>query len=52
MIISLTLLFNALGPESWYDLLVPWMYYLVAGLVLASGMHYFFRATVQRTEPS
>jgi cardiolipin synthase (CMP-forming) len=48
--ISLTLLFNALGPKSWYPLLVPWVYYLTAGMVLVSGTHYFFRATVQRTE--
>lgn len=51
-IISLTLLFNALGPQPWYIFLVPWMYYLVAALVLASGTHYFFRATGQRAEPS
>ncbi|WP_316676653.1 CDP-diacylglycerol--glycerol-3-phosphate 3-phosphatidyltransferase [uncultured Tolumonas sp.] len=49
--ISVTLLFNALGPEPWYRFLVPWIFYLVAAFVLASGTHYFFRATVQRTEP-
>jgi cardiolipin synthase len=48
--ISLTLLFNALGPQTWYHLLVPWMYYLVAAMVLASGTHYFFRATVPKAE--
>jgi cardiolipin synthase (CMP-forming) len=50
VIISLTLLFNALGPQPWYSFLVPWMYYLVAALVLASGTHYFFRATGPRLE--
>jgi cardiolipin synthase len=48
--ISLTLLFNAMGPRAWYPLLVPWIYYLVAALVLASGTHYFFRATVPKVE--
>ena len=52
VIISLTLLFNALGPRPWYVCLVPWMHYMVAALVLASGTHYFFRSAVQRTEPS
>lgn len=51
-VISLTLLFNALGPHGWYGYFVPWMHYLVAGLVLASGLHYFFRAAVQRVEAS
>ncbi|HWQ09173.1 MAG TPA: CDP-diacylglycerol--glycerol-3-phosphate 3-phosphatidyltransferase [Holophaga sp.] len=51
VIISLTLLFNAIGPEPWYAMVVPWMYYLVAGLVLTSGMHYFFRAA-KRAEPT
>lgn len=51
VIISLTLLFNALGPQPWYVYLVPWMHYLIALLVLASGVHYFFRATGQRPEP-
>jgi cardiolipin synthase (CMP-forming) len=48
--ISITLLFNAMGPRAWYSDLVPWIYYLVAGLVLASGTHYFFRATRQKAE--
>jgi cardiolipin synthase len=47
--ISLGLLFNALGPHGWYRFLVPWIYYLVAALVLASGLHYFFRSTSGRT---
>jgi hypothetical protein len=24
---------------------VPWVYYLMAGMVMASGIHYFFRTT-------
>lgn len=48
--ISITLLLNAMEPQIWYQLLDPWIYYLVAAMVLASGMHYFFRATVQRTK--
>lgn len=41
--ISLSLLFNTVGPYPWYRFLVPWVYYLMAGMVLASGLHYFFR---------
>ena len=43
--VSLGLLFNALGPKAWMDPFLPEMYYLVAALVLASGIHYFMRAT-------
>ena len=43
--ISLGLLFNTIGPFSWYRFVVPWIYYMVAGLVLASGLHYFLRTT-------
>lgn len=43
--VSLGLLFNALGPRTWMDPFLPEMYYLVAALVLASGIHYFMRAT-------
>lgn len=50
VVISVTLLLNALGPMAWYPLFVPWIHYLVAAFVLASGTHYFFRAAVQRTE--
>jgi len=50
MAISLGLLFNAMGPRAWYPFVLPWIYYLVALLVLASGMHYFYRATAQRVE--
>jgi cardiolipin synthase (CMP-forming) len=42
--ISLGLLMNALGPQSWQRWLNPWMYYLVAALVLASGIHYYLRS--------
>ena len=43
--ISLTLLLNTIGPYPWYRYLVPWVYYLMAAMVLASGIHYFFRST-------
>jgi len=49
--ISLALLFNHLGPRDWYKYLVPWIFYLIAAMVIASGVHYFFRAT-HVTEPS
>ncbi len=45
MAVSLGLLFNALGRRPWMDRFHPAMYYLVAALVLASGIHYFIRAT-------
>ena len=43
--ISISLLFNTIGWYPWYRFLVPWIYYLLAGMVLASGIHYFFRTT-------
>jgi cardiolipin synthase len=46
--ISCGLLANAVGPRQWTGWLLPWGYYLVALLVLTSGLHYFFRATQSR----
>jgi cardiolipin synthase len=43
--ISVSLLFNTIGPYPWFRFLVPWVYYLLAAMVLASGIHYFFRTT-------
>jgi cardiolipin synthase len=43
--LSLGLFFNALGPRSWMAPFLPTMYWLVAAFVLASGIHYFMRAT-------
>ncbi|HLO68068.1 MAG TPA: CDP-alcohol phosphatidyltransferase family protein [Holophaga sp.] len=43
--ISMALLFNHLGPRPWFRFLVPWIFYLIAAMVVASGVHYFFRAT-------
>ena len=43
--VSLGLLFNALGYRPWMDPFLPEMYWVVAALVLASGIHYFMRAT-------
>lgn len=45
LVLSLGLLFNALGPRPWQKALMPEMYYLSALLVLSSGIHYFLRAT-------
>lgn len=42
--ISLALLVNVMGWRPWSARAVPWVFYLVAALVLASGIHYFFRA--------
>ena len=43
--ISLSLLLNTIGPYAWYRFVVPWIFYLMAAMVLASGLHYFFRTT-------
>jgi phosphatidylglycerophosphate synthase len=43
--ISLNLLTNMVNPHPWCQLLAPWIYHLMAGMVLASGIHYFFRKT-------
>jgi len=45
LVISMALLFNHMGPRDWYRFLVPWAFYLIAAMVVASGLHYFFRAT-------
>jgi len=49
--LSLGLLINVLGLRPWTSYVIPWVYYLVALLVLASGLHYFFRATQPRSKP-
>ncbi|MDP1831287.1 MAG: CDP-diacylglycerol--glycerol-3-phosphate 3-phosphatidyltransferase [Geothrix sp.] len=43
--VSLGLFFNALGHRPWMDPFLPEMYWVVAALALASGIHYFGRAT-------
>lgn len=48
--ISVGLLLNALGPRPWLHFVTPWIFYVVAALVLASGLHYFYRATLDREE--
>lgn len=45
VVISLGLLLNAIGPYPWYRFLVPWMFYLVAAMVVASSVQYFRRTT-------
>lgn len=48
VVISLTLLQNAIGPVSPLDIFFPWSFYLAAGLVIASGLHYFVRITTSQ----
>jgi cardiolipin synthase (CMP-forming) len=43
--VSLGLFFNAVGYRPWMRLFLPVMYWVVAVLVLVSGIHYFLRAT-------
>jgi len=44
-VISLTLLRNAVGPAAWLDIFFSWSFHVVAYLAIASGVHYFLRAT-------
>lgn len=48
MALSIGLLVNATGLRPWTTFVIPWVYYLAALFVLASGLHYFFRATQHR----
>lgn len=50
--ISFGLLVNVIGLRTWTVWLIPWIYYLVAILVLVSGLHYFFRATQPKSRVS
>jgi cardiolipin synthase (CMP-forming) len=43
--VSLGLFFNAIGYRTWMSPFLPEMYWVVAAFVLASGIHYFVRAT-------
>ena len=43
--IGICLLVNALGPRPWQVFLLPWIYYAMSAFVLASGIHYFHRAS-------
>jgi cardiolipin synthase (CMP-forming) len=43
--VTCALLFNALGYRPWMDPFLPEMFWVVAALALASGIHYFVRAT-------
>ena len=45
VVVSLVLLNNAVSPGVWLDLFFPWSFYIVAGLVILSGLHYFIRAS-------
>jgi cardiolipin synthase len=43
--ISLSLSANILKSYTWCQIVAPWIYNLMAGMVIASGIHYFFRET-------
>lgn len=45
VVIGICLLVNAVGPRPWQAFVLPWVYYAMAALVLASGIHYFHRAS-------
>jgi len=45
VVISLVLLCNAVGSTTRVDLLFPYAFHVVAYLVIASGLHYFIRAS-------
>jgi cardiolipin synthase len=45
VVISLTLLANAVESSVLLDFFFPWSFYVVASLVIASGLHYFARAS-------
>jgi len=49
VVISLTLLANAIEPRAWLDFFFPWSYYVVAALVITSGLHYFLRLSTPET---
>jgi len=36
---------NTIGPYPWYRFITPWIYYVMAALVVASSCHYFYRMT-------
>lgn len=50
--ISIALLLNAIPHRPWIHAFVPWLFYLVAVMVLASGIQYFFRITHTRPQSS
>ena len=45
IVISLVLLRNAIGQTLWLDIFFTWSFHVVAYLAIASGIHYFLRAT-------
>jgi phosphatidylglycerophosphate synthase len=45
VVVSLVLLRNAIGMAPWLDIFFGWSFHVVAYLVIASGVHYFLRAT-------
>jgi len=49
--ICVALLLDAFPHQAWIDPYTSILFYIVAALVLASGIQYFFRATHHRSEP-
>lgn len=45
--LGVALLANAQGPMPWQRFTLPWIYYAMAAFVLASGIHYYFRGSVE-----
>lgn len=43
--ISFGLMVNALGPQPWQRYFLPWIYVAMSAFILASGIHYFHRAS-------
>ncbi|HTL98065.1 MAG TPA: CDP-diacylglycerol--glycerol-3-phosphate 3-phosphatidyltransferase [Holophagaceae bacterium] len=43
--IGFGLMVNALGPQPWQRFFLPWIYVAMSAFILASGIHYFHRAS-------
>ena len=43
--IGFGLMVNALGPQPWQRFFLPWIYVGMSAFILASGIHYFHRAS-------
>lgn len=51
IVISVVLICNAAESTEWAGFLFPWSFYVVAFLVVASGLHYFIRASGNPRKP-
>lgn len=45
VVIFLSLLINSTNSCNWHRLVTPWIYYLMASMIIASAVHYTFRKT-------